>query len=130
MELLDLVAPLLVKAVCKRFTVVLRGLAYKCRIVPHEVNNAMNVTVEPTAAVLIYKRGKLAIVLPKVSSVLPLLFRGGFFTVRNTAPRKKSATSKVDFAFRIDVKNIAVCIVKKIPTGKDTIYSVFSAFLC
>ena len=52
----------------------------------------MNVTVEPTAAVVIHKRGKLVAILPKVRSVLPLLFRGGFFTVGNTAPSKESIT--------------------------------------
>ena len=122
MELLNLVATLLVKAVCKRFRVVLRGLAYKRGIVVHKVNYSVNVAVEPTAAVLIHKRGKFSAILPKVSSVLPLLFRGGFFAVGNTAPRKESMARKLNSVLGFAVKNVAVFIVKEIPTGKDSQY--------
>ena len=98
LELLDLVAPLLVKSARKCFAVVLCGLAYERGIIPNKINYSVNVSVEPTAAVLINKRGKLAIVLPKVRSVLPLLFRGGFFSVGSIAtsfPRLWTRTAAV-----------------------------------
>ena len=46
LELLDLVAPVLVKAVCKYFTVVLRGFAHERGIIPNKINYSVNVSVE------------------------------------------------------------------------------------
>ena len=91
------------------------GLSFK-------VNNSVNVTIEPTTAVLIHKRGKLSAILPKVRSVLPLLFSGGFFAVWNTAPRKERATGDIYPFFWFVFKYIAVLIVEKIPTCKDLLF--------
>ena len=102
---------------------VLRGFAHERGIIPNKINYSVNVAVEPTASVLIYKRGKLVPIRPEVRFALPLLFRGGFFAVGNTAPNKESATGKVNSFLWLSVKNIAICIVKEIPTGKDGQYS-------
>lgn len=52
----------------------------------YKIRNIVNMAVKPACAVTSYKFGELIVQITEITLKLPLLFRSGFFTVRDTAP--------------------------------------------